>query len=63
MAQLVKRLTSAQIMISGSWDQARHQAPASPGAPASPSAPLPAHAHVRALSLSLSFSVAVLYLK
>ena len=49
VAQWVKRLPSAQVMISGSWDRAPCQAPCSAGESASPF-PL-----VHALSLSLSF--------
>ena len=53
MAQLVKHLPSAQIMIPGSWVQALNQAPCSAGSLLLPlfSVPPPAHA----LSLLLLF--------
>ena len=53
VAQSVKCLPSAQVMISGSWDQALHQAPCSAG---SLLLLLPLPLLVLSLSLSLSLS-------
>ena len=52
MAQLVKCLPLAQVVILASWDRVLHQAPCSEGEPASPSPPF-------LCSLFLSASVAV----
>ena len=49
MAQYVKRLPSAQVMISGSWDRALCQAPGSVG---NLLLPLLLHLLVHALSVS-----------
>ena len=52
VAQLVKRLPSAQVMVPGSWDRAPHRAPCSAGSLLLPP-PLPATLPTCALSLSL----------
>ena len=51
MAQLVKHLPLAQVMILGSWDRAPHRAPCSAG---SLLLPLPLPLLVFPLTLSLS---------
>ena len=55
MAQLVKPLPSAQVMIPGSWDQVPHRAPCSAGSLLL-SLPLPASLPACVYSLSLSLS-------
>ena len=55
VAQSVKHLTSAQVMIRGSWDRALHQAPCSTGSPLLPLS-LPLLVHVLSLSHSLSLT-------
>ena len=56
VAQLVKRLPLAQVMIPGSWDQAPHQAPCSVGSQLLPF-PLPLLRHVLFLFLTYALSL------
>ena len=55
VAQLVKRLPSAQVMIPGSWDRVLNQAPCSVGCLLLP-LPLPLLLCAPALNISLSLS-------
>ena len=55
VAQLVKRLPSAQVMIPASWDRVPHRAPCSAGSLLLP-LPLPAILSACARSLPLSLS-------
>ena len=56
VTQLVKHLPSAQVMISGSWDQAPHPAPCFVGSLLLPLSPLLPCSCPFSLSLSLSLS-------
>ena len=57
VAQLVKQLPSAQVMIPASWDRVPHQAPCSAGSLLLPlTLPSTLSAYARSLSLSLSLT-------